>query len=127
MLKGRRNIIMITNITTNSNFWGISNSNNIFTSKKEDKDPILEAIKRMLLTKSITEKEVKGEKLTEEEQEFKNNNIVIPDPETLLLSMLNSKENDVHNSNRINYEDKKVQNTKNNDDLIKLKDILKEK
>lgn len=127
MLKGRRNIIMITNITTNSNFWGISNSNNIFTSKKENKDPILEAIKRMLLTKSITEKEVKGEKLTEEEQEFKNNNIVIPDPETLLLSMLNSKENDVHNSNRINYEDKKVQNTKNNDDLIKLKDILKEK
>lgn len=127
MLKGRRNIIMITNITTNSNFWGISNSNNIFTSKKENKDPILEAIKRMLLTKSITEKEVKGEKLTEEEQEFKNNNIVIPDPETLLLSMLNSKENDVHNSNRINYEDKKVQNTKNNDDVIKLKDILKEK
>lgn len=127
MLKGRRNIIMITNITTNSNFWGISNSNNIFTSKKENKDPILEAIKRMLLTKSITEKEVKGEKLTEEEQEFKNNNIVIPDPETLLLSMLSSKENDVHNSNRINYEDKKVQNTKNNDDLIKLKDILKEK
>lgn len=118
---------MITNITTNSNFWGISNSNNIFTSKKENKDPILEAIKRMLLTKSITEKEVKGEKLTEEEQEFKNNNIVIPDPETLLLSMLNSKENDVYNSNRINYEDKKVQNTKNNDDLIKLKDILKEK
>lgn len=127
MLKGRRNIIMITNITINSNFWGISNSNNIFTSKKENKDPILEAIKRMLLTKSITEKEVKGEKLTEEEQEFKNNNIVIPDPETLLLSMLNSKENDVYNSNRINYEDKKVQNTKNNDDLIKLKDILKEK
>lgn len=52
---------MITNITTNSNLWGISNSNDIFTSKKENKDPILEAIKRILLTKSITEKEAKGE------------------------------------------------------------------
>lgn len=118
---------MITNITTNNNFWGISNSHDIFTSKKENKDPILEAIKKMLLTKSITEKEAKGEKLTEEEQEFKNNNIVIPDPETLLLTMLNSKENDVHNSNRITYEDKKIQFTKNNDDLIKLEEILKEK
>lgn len=127
MLTDRRNIIMITNLTTNNNFWGISNNNDIFTSKKENKDPILEAIERLLLTKSITEKEAKGEQLTEEEQEFKNNNIVIPDPETLLLSMLNSKENDVHNSNRITYEDKKFQNTKNNDDLIKLEDILREK
>lgn len=118
---------MITNITTNSSFFSFSSNNGLFTHKKENKDPILEAIKKMILTKSITEKEAKGEKLTEEEQEFKNNNIVIPDPETLLLTMLNSEENDVHNSNRITYEDKKIQCTKNNDDLIKLEEILKEK
>lgn len=118
---------MITNITTNSNLWGISNSNDIFTSKKENKDPILEAIKRILLTKSITEKEAKGEQLTEEEQEFKNNNIVIPDPETLLLNMLDSEENNVHKSNRITYEDKNFQSINKNDDLLKLEDILKEK
>lgn len=41
--------------------------------------------------------------------------------------MLDSKENNVHNSNRITYEDKKFQSINKNDDLLKLEDILKEK
>lgn len=112
---------MITNLIGNTNFLTSSNNNFFNTSKKENRDPILEAIEKMLLSKTITEKEVKGEKLTKEEQEFKENNIVIPDPDTILLAMLDSNETDVKNSNRVHFEDKD-----SDKDINKLKDILKE-
>lgn len=111
---------MITNLIRNNNF--LTSPNNTFynSSKKEDKDPILKAIEQIILSKTITEKEIKGEKLTEKEQEFKVNNIVIPDPDTILLAMLDSKETDVQNSRRLKFEDKD-----NDNDIIKLKDLLK--
>lgn len=111
---------MITNLIRNTNF--LTSPNNTFSnsSKKEDKDPILKAIEQIILSKTITEKEIKGEKLTEKEQEFKASNIVIPDPDTILLAMLDSKETDVQNSRRLTFEDKDSDN-----DIIKLKDLLK--
>lgn len=101
---------MITNIIRSTNF--LTSPNNTFynSSKKEDKDPILKAIEQIILSKTITEKE----------QEFKSNNIVIPDPDTILLAMLDSKETDVQNSRRLKFEDKD-----NDNDIIKLKDLLK--
>lgn len=111
---------MITNLIKNTNF--LTSSSNAFfnSSKKEDKDPILKAIEQIILSKTITEKEIKGEKLTEKEQEFKTNNIVIPDPDTILLAMLDSKETDIQNSTRLNFEDKDSDN-----DIVKLKELLK--
>lgn len=109
---------MITNLIRNTNFLTSSNNTFLTSSKKEDKDPILKAIEQIILSKTITEKEIKGEKLTEKEQEFKANNIVIPDPDTILLAMLDSKETDVQNSRRLTFEDK-------DNDIIKLKDLLK--
>lgn len=116
---------MINNIM-NNNFFSISNDNLFILKKeKENKDPILKAIEEMLMRKTITEKEVKGEKLTNKEQEFKNHNIVIPDPEVLLLNMLNSKDIKEHNSKQVSYEYEKKEDFKNSDnDILKLKEIL---
>lgn len=116
---------MINNIM-NNNFFSISN-NNLFSTKKEKEttDPIFKAIEEMLMRKTITEKEIKGEKLTDKEQEFKNNNIVILDPEVLLLNMLKSKDVNEHNSKLGSYEDKESKDFKNNNsDILKLKEIL---
>ena len=109
---------MITNLIRNTNFLTSPNNTFLTSSKKEDKDPILKAIEQIILSKTITEKEIKGEKLTEKEQEFKTNNIIIPDPDTILLAMLDSKETDVQNSRRLTFEYK-------DNDIIKLKDLLK--
>ncbi|UOW69588.1 hypothetical protein [Paraclostridium bifermentans] len=111
---------MITNLIRNTNFLTSPNNTFLNSSKKEDKDPILKAIEQIILSKTITEKEIKGEKLTEKEQEFKANNIVIPDPDTILLAMLDSKETDVQNSRRLKFEDKDSDN-----DIVKLKELLK--
>lgn len=111
---------MISNLIRNTNF--LTSSKNTFygSSKKEEKDPILKAIEQIILSKSITEKEIKGDKLSEKEQEFKDNNIIIPDPDTILLAMLDSKETNVQNSSRLTFEDKDIDN-----DIIKLKEFLK--
>ncbi|MDU1455459.1 MAG: hypothetical protein E6912_11720 [Paeniclostridium sordellii] len=62
----------------------------------------------MVMRKSITEKEIKREKLTKKEQEFKDNNIIIPDPDVLLLNMLKSKDIKSHNSKQSYLKDEKM-------------------
>lgn len=112
---------MITNLIRNTNFLTSSNKSFFSSSKKEERDPILKAIEQIILSKTITEKEIKGDKLSEKEQEFKDNNIIIPDPDTILLAMLDSKETDLQNSRRLTFETKDSDN-----DIVKLKKLLKE-
>lgn len=114
------------NRIANNNFFNSSNySFSKLKNEKESKDPILKAIEEMIMRKSITEKEVKGEKLTKKEQEFKDNNIVIPDPEVLLLNMLKSKDIKDHNSKQSYFEDEKNEYFKDsNKDIFKLNEIL---
>lgn len=112
---------MISNLIRNTNFLTSSNNTFFGSSKKEERDPILKAIEQIILSKSITEKEIKGGKLSEKEQEFKDNNIIIPDPDTILLAMLDCKETNIQNSRRLDVETKDSDN-----DIVKLKELLKD-
>lgn len=112
---------MISNLIRNTNFLTSSNNTFFSSSKKEERDPILKSIEQIILSKSITEKEIKGDKLSEKEQEFKDNNIIIPDPDTILLAMLDCKETNIQNSRRLDVETKDSDN-----DIVKLKELLKD-
>lgn len=102
------------------NFSNLTNNIFVTSSKKENKDPILKAIEKILLSKTIAKKELKGESLSKKEQEFKENNIVIPDADTILLTMLETKDSNLYNSNRLNLKDK----TKDKN-ILKLKEFIK--
>lgn len=112
---------MISSLIKNTNFLNSPNNTFFSSSKKEERDPILKAIEQIILSKSITEKEIKGDKLSEKEQEFKDNNIIIPDPDTILLAMLDCKETNIQNSRRLDVETKDSDN-----DIVKLKELLKD-
>lgn len=114
------------NRIVNNNFFNSSNySFSKLKNEKENKNPILKAIEEMVMRKSITEKEIKGEKLTKKEQEFKDNNIVIPDPDVLLLNMLKSKDIKSHNSKQSYLKDEKNECFKDsNNDIFRLSEIL---
>ena len=105
-------ITIISNLKLNCS---LTNSVNTY-SKNRKKDPILEAIEKIILSKSITKKELKGEKLSHDEENFKNQNLIVPDLDTILLELLETNDYNKHNYRII---------TNNTTDKLRLLEISK--